>query len=165
MNGKIDFQDELSLQTDISIKSFDLKPISPWLENLTGFQLTQGKLNTLQHLSVIDSYWQSQGEMALSDIQAIHTNNNKTSQEGVDLINIGSLEVAESLISSKEKRIILNQITLDRANGFLPLSQPLAINGKNPEAPNKAKNEAKSADSEQGDKEWRVIFGDIKPAN
>ena len=140
-NGRINMLDEFKVQAEIDIKNLKLEPFNPWFEDLTQFQLIKGTLSAQQQFTFQYQNWQSTGSIVLSGFQVIDT----TKQ---DLINFGILDVAQSLITSKGKHILLNQITLDQANGFIPSTIQ--------------KTDQKSAHN-QDSIEWRVTLGEIRP--
>ena len=140
-NGSINTLEKPDIQAEIDIKNLKLKPFSPWLENLIQFQLTEGTLSAQQRFRFINQNWQTAGQIKLSNIQL----KDITKQ---DLIKVGTLDVAQSLITSQDKRILLNQITLDRASGFVPAD---------------TQNANLESEGSSESIQWRVILGEIQP--
>lgn len=139
-SGSIKILEEPEIQAVLDIKNLMLKPFSPWFENSTQFQLTNGTLSAQQKFRFINQNWQTAGQIKLSNIQVKDITKH-------DLIKVGTLDVAQSLITSHNKNILLNQITLDRANGFIPHTI-----------------QRNKQDSEHyPDDDWRVTLGEIQP--
>lgn len=127
--GIVDWQSEQSLEpfslsSEIKLQSLELQSLSPWIEAQSGLVFAQGTLQTEQQLTVTGEQFGLQGTLSLgnADIE-----NNR----GQDIMSLSQLIIGATDVSSEQKTIIIDQITLDQAQGNIIIDEDKNINIQN----------------------------------
>lgn len=113
-----------AFNADFDIDDFTLQQLAPWITAQSGLVLTQGKLKTSQEITLNEEYFTLIGNLSISE--AVIKN-----QAGQDIADIGELMIGATSISSQEKSITVDQISLDRANGNIIIDAEKNINIQN----------------------------------
>lgn len=102
----------LNLNADIAVADLTLAQLNPWITAQSGWVLTQGRLKAKQNLVLTDEDLKLNGNLSISN--AIILN-----QAGQGIADIDELVIGATSLSSQDKSIVLDQITMDRANGII----------------------------------------------
>lgn len=125
-----------AINAQIMINAWPVLSLSPWLNQLTGLQFVQGKLQAAQSLFWQSNEWQSEGQLSFNQIHILDTQDRT-------LANLNQFKVGHLLVQSGPQKIYLDQISSDRAWGQLFSSAK----------------ETKSQYQDPSSTEWQVILG------
>ncbi len=139
----------LAVNSQLEINDLALSQLAPWISAHSGLVLTQGELTTTQQISLVGEQFTINGELSA-------TNTAIQNQAGQGIADVGQLNIGATQISSQDKTIVIDQITLDRANGNIIIDEQKNINIQNlKDTPEEA-----VADSNT-EPEWRIKVGAI----
>jgi hypothetical protein len=138
----------LDITSEINVSALALSPLSPWIEAQSGLVFTQGELNTQQNLQLKGDQFELKGTM---NVAAANIQNNQQQ----DIMSLGELRIGATHISSEQKTITIDQITLDQANGNVIIDKEKNINIQN-------LNEAEESATATEPSEWVIQVGEVK---
>lgn len=137
----------LELSSDIKISDLALVNLSPWITAQSGLVLTEGLLNTEQNIKITADDFDLNGTLNL-----IGASIQNTKQQ--DILNLSQLDIGATEISSSQKTITIDQITLDQASGNLLIDSNNNINIQNLND--------ETSDKQQEPSEWIIKVGEVK---
>jgi len=153
-NGTVKISSEQSLtpftaRSEVSLTDFALAPLSPWISAETGLVFTHGNISTTQKLALDQANFNINGALTLKDanIQNLLAQN---------IATVGELVIGATAISSKDKSITIDQITLDQAEGSIIIDAENNINVKNLNS--KQPNDSQASSSES---DWVIKVGAV----
>jgi hypothetical protein len=140
----------LVVSADVSLKQMALQQLTPWITDQSGLVFTQGQLSTEQALKLNDEQFDLAGSLSVKDA-------NIENQNSQSIVSWGALQIGATTISSLDKSIVIDQITLDQANGNIIIDADQNINIQNlksSEAPD-------DSDEPSQPSEWTLKIGAI----
>ncbi len=141
----------LSIDSEIEIKALALQPLAAWITDQSGLVFTQGQLSTTQQLQWQDDHFMVNGSLTVDD--AVMEN-----QTGQDIADVGQLVIGTTTISSAEQTIVVDQITLDRANGSIIIDADKNINIQNLKP---AAETSSESTTDTNNSEWVIKVGAV----
>ena len=132
----------LTVTADINLHQFQLQQISPWVTAMSDLTITQGQLSTQQRLILKDEHFELTGNLTIED-------GNINDQDQQPIANWGTLKIGATSLSSRNKTIVLDQISLDQASGSIPTDSDQTTLGS-------LKNEQNSDSTD-----WTITIGGV----
>ncbi|MEZ5471002.1 MAG: DUF748 domain-containing protein [Marinicella sp.] len=137
----------LALTSQVDVTELALSPMSPWIEAQSGLVFAEGLLNTHQQFSYQDDQFTFEGTL---NMMAAKIENNQQQ----NIMTLGQLDIGATQISSANKTIVIDQITLDQASGNVIIDSD-----KNLNIQNLSHDEPEQAGSEPSD--WVIKVGAV----
>ncbi len=140
----------LVVRADVSLNKMSLQQITPWITDQSGLVFTQGQLSTAQSLKLNGEQFDLAGNLSVKDASIENIN-------AQAIASWGELQIGATTVSSLDKSIVIDQITLDQANGniIIDANQNINIqNLKSSEAPD-------GSDEPNQSNEWTIKIGAI----
>ncbi|VAW44008.1 hypothetical protein MNBD_GAMMA02-1277, partial [hydrothermal vent metagenome] len=147
----------LDLNADVMLKQLSLKQIAPWITDQSGLVFTQGQLSTMQKLKLNGEHFDLTGGLSIK-------NANIENQNAQAIANWGELQIGATTLSSLDQTIVIDQISIDQANGNIIIDSDNNINVQNlksSEAPETAPSDNQTTDSD----DWSIKIGAINIKN
>jgi len=105
----------------LDINQLALPALNPWTAAASGLVVNRGMLNSQQQLSHDATGWQADGQLMVTDAALNNT-------AGQEVARLGTLEVADTRVNSRDRSIVIDQITLDQAQGNLIINPDQTLN-------------------------------------
>ncbi len=137
----------LDIQTELILDAIELTQFAPWIADESGLVFTQGKLNTKQNIKINDDFMLT-GDLSINDA-------NIQNQSAQPIADWNQLNIAATSISSAEKTITIDQISLDNANSNIIIDPNKNINIQN------LKSDSDDKDTEKTENDWVIKVGAI----
>ncbi len=144
----------LSVHATLSLQHFALQNIAPWLSAQTGLTATQGHLYTQQQLNLSADDFTMAGQLNLQNSHLINAN-------AQTFASWDKLHIGNSKISSHDRTVVLDQITLAHATGHFPTNAEQNLNSKHRE---KISKPMQDQVNKAGD-DWQIKIGSITTTN
>lgn len=156
-HGSITINSEQSLsplmvQGDLILEAIYLPDLAPWIAAQSGLVITRGSLTSQQSIVIDNNNMISNG--ALSVMGSLIQN-----QSGLEIADIGQLIIGATHISSENKTITLDQMTLDHAHGNILIENDAKLNIQSLTG-----SDAVEQNSEPPN-EWLILVGAINTKN
>lgn len=104
----------LAVSADIKLKNLSLIGFTPWISELSGLEVTEGYLTADQKLKLYDGSFDVTGNAVIKNATIVN-------QNAQFMASWDKLAIDAITLSSQAKSVVLDQITLDQANGNLIL--------------------------------------------
>jgi len=138
----------MDLNADVTLEQLSLQQIAPWITDQSGLVFTQGKLSTVQKLQLTGEHFDLAGSLSIKDA-------NIENQSAQSIAKWSELQIGATTLSSQDQTIVIDQITLDQANGNIIIDTDKNINVQNLR-PTETNNEPTPDSSD-----WTIKIGTI----
>ncbi|WP_223789253.1 DUF748 domain-containing protein [Marinicella meishanensis] len=109
------------MDTELNLAALNLAQFNAWVTDQTGLVITQGSLSSQHQWRMAEQQFTATGELSIQDLQL----DNRAQQ---NIASVGRLSVGASQLSSAERTIVVDQITLDQASGNLIIDADQQLN-------------------------------------
>lgn len=138
----------LQLKGQLQLTALNLIAIEPWITQQSGLVFTDGLLSTQQKFQLNSDEFELHGSLTLHQAKI----NNSAGQ---NIAEIETLQVADTSISSLNKTIVIDNITLDHANGNVITDSNQNFNLQNI-------NQQGTSNSSTDPNQWIIQVGEVK---
>lgn len=139
----------LNLDATLNMTGLSLADLSPWITAISGLVFTQGTISSEQDISLSDQEFDLVGDLKIVSA-------NIQNQSGQAIADWGQLNIAATSISSENKTVIIDQITLDQANGNIIIDANKNINIQNLKS-----NDSDVTDTDSTSSDWVIKIGAV----
>ncbi len=153
--------EKFEVDSNIKVTDMDLATWQSWLPEHINIGIEKGSLSLQQNISLSEQGFISSGDYTLQDLHLLDANKQ-------DFVMINTLNLAETQIDSIQKKILLNNITLEQAQTILQVTndQQLNINNliseetKPQSEPQVQPNSEQTSD--ETDKDWVIEINQVE---
>lgn len=122
--GRIELRSEQlgkpwTIDSELKLTDLNLAQFNAWIADQTGLRIDTGRLHSQQHIQLVAQYISAVGQVTIEDL-----NIENTAQQNIAAV---TEVVGTTQLSSADKTVVLDQITLDQANGSLSMAEDKAL--------------------------------------